>query len=65
MVSKSITMSSPNLKINITEAFEVGKLQGASEILEDLQNMKYLDPRAKVYVEDKLKELADKGISNA
>ena len=58
MESKSTKL--PNLEVNITDAFEIGKIEGARETLKELKDLAIVDPRFKTFMETRLKSFNEK-----
>lgn len=48
------------LDINITDAFEMGKIAGTQDILKELETLSIIDDRFYIYVKSKLKHLNEK-----
>lgn len=49
-----------NLDITITDAFEIGKIEGARETLKELKQLAIVDPHFRTYITARLKSFEEK-----
>lgn len=52
--------SKTNLEVTVTDAFEVGKIEGARDILKELKELSIVDPRFHTYMQTRLKTFEEK-----